>query len=263
MRRSQLSVNNILFFSDLDNTLLYSHRHEYGGGRVWVEKLHGRDQSFITEKTYAYLLSQNWLNVVPVTTRTMPQFERLRGAAEALNWRHALICNGAILLDGFNEDKKWRAESERMAEPFCSDLVRLRKFMAGKLGSEAVISFEPFLIYARTGRAGEMCGLLASMCVPSRINIFHDSRKVYCFPSILNKGKAVLRYAEKYGHAKFIAAGDSELDVPMLNASAIGLCPQAMASALNTEAAIYSLQGVLSDEICDALERIRNDEDFN
>ena len=42
-------------FTDIDNTIIFSHRHETNEKKVWVEKLNGKDQSFMTYKTYRFL----------------------------------------------------------------------------------------------------------------------------------------------------------------------------------------------------------------
>ena len=64
-----------VFFTDLDNTMIYSHHREIGKPKIVVEHLDGREQSFMTEFAYDFLLSADWLDIVPVTTRTKQQYE--------------------------------------------------------------------------------------------------------------------------------------------------------------------------------------------
>ncbi len=85
-------------FTDLDHTILYSHRHLPPGPVVWVEQLHRKDQSWVTVQTYRYFKNQRFFRVVPVTTRTSGQLYRLSSIMEDLGWNHVLIGNGAVLL---------------------------------------------------------------------------------------------------------------------------------------------------------------------
>jgi len=66
-----------VFFTDLDNTLIYSHKREIGEEKTVVEYLDGRQQSFMTNYTYKYLKNAKWLDIVPVTTRIDTQFKRI------------------------------------------------------------------------------------------------------------------------------------------------------------------------------------------
>lgn len=48
-----------LLCTDLDNTLIYSYKHELGNEKKNVELYQGREISFITEKTYELLKKVN------------------------------------------------------------------------------------------------------------------------------------------------------------------------------------------------------------
>ena len=49
------------FFSDLDNTLVYSHRVSLPGERIAVEYLNDHIQSYMTKKTYDFLQEAYYL----------------------------------------------------------------------------------------------------------------------------------------------------------------------------------------------------------
>ena len=51
-----------ILFSDLDNTLIYSHNRELSKPKVVIEHLDGREQSFMTQYTYDFLASADWLS---------------------------------------------------------------------------------------------------------------------------------------------------------------------------------------------------------
>jgi len=56
---------------DLDNTLIYSYKHDIGDRKMNVEVYQGREISYVTEKTHERLKKiMSRCLVVPTTTRT-------------------------------------------------------------------------------------------------------------------------------------------------------------------------------------------------
>lgn len=251
-------VERMLLLTDLDRTVLYSHRHAADGEKIWVEALNGHPQSFVTETTYRFFRTQDWLDVVPVTTRTKPQFDRLRGALAAFGWRDTLICNGSILLRDGVEDTAWTEGSVRISEASRPDYERAREFAAGLAGKDAVVSADPFLFYIKTDRAETVFNALSAHTDPAKLTVLRDSRKVYCFPQALNKGRAAERYRRRAGHEAYLAAGDSEFDIPMLQNAAVGFCPESLAH-YEAKGEVRVCGGLFSDGLCDGLEKIRNE----
>ena len=98
--------------TDLDNTLIYSYKHEIGGPKTCVEIYQGREISFMTETSHrllGQLCSKPGVLVVPTTTRTLEQYQRIDlgiGVPE-----YALVCNGGVLLHQGKEDPVWYQES--------------------------------------------------------------------------------------------------------------------------------------------------------
>ena len=82
----------IIFHSDLDNTLIYSYKHEIGSEKRCVELYRGRELSYMTEKSLELLERiRERVLFVPTTTRTVEQYDRIRlGTTRAA---YALVCN--------------------------------------------------------------------------------------------------------------------------------------------------------------------------
>ena len=119
-----------VLFSDLDNTLIYSHRHKIKQPIVLAEMLKGKEQSFMTEKTYLFFKNQNMFKTVAVTTRTYEQYSRLENLTENINIKDAVVCNGAFLMHNGNEDKIWTEESLKISEnesPYLFDIPMLKE----------------------------------------------------------------------------------------------------------------------------------------
>ncbi len=92
----------VLFHTDLDNTMIYSYKHEIGADKRCAEVYHGREISYITKETYRLLqqikAKEEQLVMVPTTTRTTEQYQRIHLGIGDLPY--ALVCNGGVLLAG-------------------------------------------------------------------------------------------------------------------------------------------------------------------
>ena len=220
-----------IFFSDLDNTLIYSHRHPIPESKICVEELHGKQQSFMTRNTFDYFRHLQWLELVPLTTRTADQYARLAGMAEALHWRSALICNGAVLLTEGKEDPEWRKESLLSARKDQAAYEELYSKAYDRYGKDSIVSADPFLFYIKGTDVDAEYRYLSRIADLSHLNILKDSRKIYCIPSSFSKGRAIRRYMERRGGSCCIAAGDSEFDLSMREQADVFLCPEKLIQA--------------------------------
>ena len=137
------------FFSDLDNTLIYSHRHQISEPMVWVEELNGRRQSFMSRRSFDYFKTRNWLEVIPTTMRTVEQYTRLLGLGEALGWHLALVCNGAVLLVDGKEDPAWREESIRFSENDQPAYAATLGKALDAYGRENIVSVDRIMFYIK------------------------------------------------------------------------------------------------------------------
>ena len=92
--------------TDLDNTLIYSYKHEIGGPKTCVEIYQGREISFMTETSHR-LLGQHSSKprdlLLPTTTTTLEQYHRIDlGIGEP---DYAIVSNGGELRANSNAQK--------------------------------------------------------------------------------------------------------------------------------------------------------------
>ena len=77
-------MKRILFATDLDNTLLFSHRHRQPGDRC-AELWNGAEQGFFTPETVDLLpQAARQVRLLPITTRSIAQYQRIRWPEGAL-----------------------------------------------------------------------------------------------------------------------------------------------------------------------------------
>lgn len=253
----------LVLFSDIDNTLIRSHRHACQGKKVWVEYLNGRKQSYMSSQTYDYFRSQNWLKVVPVTTRTAEQYNRLSDLGNELDWDMALICNGAVLLINGKEDSSWTKESLQMSIPDRDSYVLARNEAYRIVDSSQIIEIPDIMFYVKSDNVDSVYNCLLKEIDSEHVEIHKDARKVYCFPKTLNKGMAIERLMKRLSLANCIAAGDSEFDIPMLEKASIALCPEELSKSLTIRGRIIPCQGAFADTICNELDKIRREGNYS
>ncbi len=244
-------------FLDLDNTLIYSHRHRLNTPVRVAEYLNGKEQSYITERTYRYLRARKDLRIVPVTTRTLPQFLRVEALLNELRCTVSLICNGAILLCGGAVDAAWTEESLRLSEEERTELPAAIRWLESRCGKGKTHVVSELFVYAGTDSPADTARELEQIVDTGKTDVLCDARKVYCIPRTLNKGTALRRFVLRYGVSHAIAAGDSEFDVPMLNLGEYAIVPPDLADKVRGgRKIIVDGKQCFSDSICDCLEKL-------
>ena len=244
-----------VFFSDLDRTLIYSHRHSIAGEKICVEYLNGQEQSYMTGFTHNFLTGNPGFSLVPLTTRTEAQYRRLT-CMDAMNVRQAILCNGGKLLTDGAEDPDWTRETIVAAEAELPALYKAASLLRNSVGVAELHEPEPYMVYARCENPPAICCLLRSEVDPVLVQIAHDQRKVYLFCSSVNKGSAVRRFRKRFSVEYAIAAGDDSLDVPMLNEVDYAIAPVSIANQVqrNRKSVLYG--EIISDGICRRLKEI-------
>ena len=246
----------IYFFSDLDNTLVYSHRVTLPGECVAVEYLNNRNQSYMTKKTFDFFTESSNVFLVPTTTRTCEQYARLSETFIKFGCKYALVCNGGILLENNKIDAKWIGETKAIAGKELHSLIEAERVFHQLFPKHLIHSANEIMIYAKTDTPKFDASKLKTLLDTNALNIFFDSRKVYCIPLSINKGNAVKRFSEQMGIKYYISAGDSLPDVSMLNSSNEAIMPFEMSEIVeNKHKTVANKTQIFSDFICDSLSK--------
>lgn len=231
-------------FSDLDRTLVYSRsalglaaRGEELPPLLCVERIDGDEAGWVSQAAVPGLTALTEAGVlVPVTTRTPAQYRRitLPGAVP----KFALCANGGRLLRDGEEDLDYTtALAARLAgeaAPFEEVYARLRGMVDGPEGAAAdgfvlrAAEAESLFCYAVVDRAAMPDAWLAELtgfCAERGWAVSVQGRKVYCVPVGLSKGTAIREVALMLGVDRVLAAGDSLLDIPLLEVADAAIRP--------------------------------------
>lgn len=219
----------IVFHADLDNTLIFSYKHEIGTEKRLVERYQGREVSYMTEETFRLLKEiKKKVLVVPTTTRTIQQYERIQLGIGALPY--ALVCNGGILLEEGKEVASWYQTSLELAARSKAALVQGSALLEREPErSLEVRNIRELFVFTKCRNAETVVRHLKEELDLSLVDVFCQGEKTYIIPKSLRKGMAVRRFREYIHGDQVIAAGDSPFDISMFQEADIGIAPFGLA----------------------------------
>ena len=237
--------------TDLDNTIIYSYKHDIGNEKMNVEIYKEREISFISNHTYELLkkVNEEFL-IIPTSTRTIEQYERID--LKIGTFKYALVCNGSVLLVDGKKDKDWYKESLRLAKPSNLEVKKALEYLENdKRRTFELRYIEDLFVFTKCDEAETVVNELREYLDKNLVNVFNNKEKVYVLPTSLSKGKAIERL-RKYLKVEFIiAAGDSEFDISMVEAADVGLVPYGFKSEFNIKSDIYEMgkEGLFSEQL--------------
>ena len=250
--------------TDLDRTLIYSAAAIAEVNAIGqlppllcVEMLDGRQQSYMT------VAAARWLErlraqavLVPTTTRTLAQYERVRLPGGQSNY--AITSNGGdIVLDGV-VDQGWRLAVESRIAREGASLLEVMQGLARQAAGSWVVNrkvADNLFCYLVVELAKVPLGFFdtwTSWCKVRGWVVSMQGRKIYAVPAGLTKQAAVAEVMQRVGAERLIAAGDGALDAGFLSMADFAIRPShgelAEAGWQSAQMRIASAPGVLAGE---------------
>ena len=215
----------MVFFTDLDNTLIYSYKHDIGEKKRNVELYQGREISFMTEESLSLLARvREIMEVVPLSTRTREQYERIDMGLGA--FKTALVSNGGVLLKNGESDEEWYRESVELVKESNEEIAKGIAYLdKDKRRTFELRYIEKLFVFTKCDEPQNVVSDLKKILDETLVDVFNNGIKVYVVPKNLNKGAALKRLMKRFPGESSIAAGDSEFDISMLSAADIALAP--------------------------------------
>ncbi|MGM0710319.1 HAD family hydrolase [Brevibacillus parabrevis] len=224
----------MIFASDLDQTLLYGTRFLADHTQPFqvVEVLDGAPISHMSDLAI-HLLHEVHLQClfVPVTTRTIEQYKRIAIFQNELVPRYAITSNGGHVLRDGQIDEQW---SRQVRSKMINECAAIHDMLAGF----ARISHEQWVIRERMAEDLFFYSIIDRKKMPvDELRDFEQwvteqnwsmsiqGRKLYLVPQAVNKRDASLYVCALEQDDRMIAAGDSLLDMPLLEAARLAVVP--------------------------------------
>ncbi|TRZ37814.1 hypothetical protein CEQ21_20510 [Niallia circulans] len=216
----------MMFASDLDRTLIYSQRALSEMGTplnkemVAVEKRNGENISYMKETALNLLKELSGeLLFVPVTTRTYEQYKRIFIFTEEIPVTYSVTSNGANIHYKGEILTDWTETVQRKLAEECSHKEDLMKLLQGfKLPGEMKIADDLFFYFILTEQiTADTKRQIGEIAAENGWKLSLQGRKLYFMPSPVCKGEAVKFIQKREGITQIAGAGDSLLDVPLLD----------------------------------------------
>lgn len=256
----------MIFASDLDRTLIYSNKFFNAAKPEMpvrsIEIYNGKEISFMTEKAIGLLreLSEQMM-FLPVTTRTVEQYKRISLFQEDIKPKYAITCNGGVILENGQADRHWQDYVQTKIRQSATSLDEVKRKItetadAAWLESVRVVDhFFIYLIIKPELAPVEVMNEYAEWAAERGWVFSLQGRKVYFIPSFVNKWDAVQYLSEKEGKKTVFTAGDSYLDLCLIEQSGCGLIPRhGEAAAKHGHLGLTKAEGILAaEEILEAV----------
>ena len=218
-------MKKFLFASDLDNTLLFSYKYRKEKD-VCIEYLHGKEQGFMSPAAIT-MLAQVYQKsrFIPVTTRSIEQYLRIHFPTESVP-EYAVTTNGAILLKNGVVDENWKEESLHMIEPWMEEMTKMLAFMENIEEIRQCRIVDGMYLAIICEDAPQAQKVTAMIEHQTNLLLQVVKRKIYLFPPSISKGMAIDRLRRRFLPDTIIAAGDSPMDLSMLEKADIAILPK-------------------------------------
>ncbi|GAA1889906.1 HAD family hydrolase [Actinomadura bangladeshensis] len=226
----------VLVCSDLDRTLIYSAAafaldgpDEAMPRLLCVEFYQGAPLSYMTEASARTLeVLPTAATLVPTTTRTPEQYRRVHLLEKPP--AYAICANGGHLLVDGEDDPEWAETVRSRVADGCAPLADVQHRLAQSSGDFVLKQRTASDLFAYTvvDRAALPAGWvedLTGWCAERGWRTSLQGRKVYCLPACLTKAAAAEEVARRAGASTMLAAGDSLLDVELLEAADLSIRP--------------------------------------
>jgi hydroxymethylpyrimidine pyrophosphatase-like HAD family hydrolase len=210
----------ILLACDLDNTLI-SNRPQ--NGYVPVEYSGERVVTYAATQTLEIIANlDRGLFLVPATSRSIEQYKRIKLFHENLP-AYAVVSGGGVILKDGEIDRKWELYRKNAVDSVRDEVERLLRLLQDDPRVSRVEIIDSSFIFAKSlvaPRVVDGMKLSAVSC-----GVLSRNEKVYILPPGIDKGSALAEVRRRLSAACVVAAGDSDLDVPLLNQADYALVP--------------------------------------
>lgn len=219
---------SVMVACDLDRTLIYSANSmmlevpDRDAPLLVVSEVYGGVPISFMTRVAEGLLCDLVLEAifVPVTTRTMEQFHRVRIPGRSKGY--AVTTNGAVLLHNGEPDREWTDHIQNTVAANCAPLTEVLDHLTGPGAVEEILRVRTaedvfaYSIVDREDLSPDYVEELSRWCEERGWRTSLQGRKLYCVPAPVTKEAAVAEIRRRVPVATLVAAGDSKLDVGIL-----------------------------------------------
>lgn len=221
----------MLYFSDLDRTIIYSDKFIKKDKSKYecIEVLDGKNISYMTPESIDLIKEiLKTRNFIPVTTRSVEQFTRIKFTDHGINYKWSIVSNGGIILYNGKPYKKWNEimkESLKEAEQLENVVKQFENIAPQIPGISKTRTVDGMFFYIVVDLDKFVLSSLDEFkeyLEKKKWKFYKTGRKVYFLPEVLSKENAIRFLMNELEENEFAALGDSEMDRGMVTAGKKG-----------------------------------------
>lgn len=228
-------ITKLIFATDLDQTLIFSEKHITEALKDKVIPSEMKNESIITYMLHDTLGKIKSLNdkliLIPTTTRTLEQYERINVFRSSIFPKFAVVNHGgSVLIDGVL-DRNWEKLMQNKLSD-CDSLVHILDKFKSQLYHENwvldVRQVETFFFYCivqlDATPMDELNDFIMEIESYNWYSCLHG-RKLYFIPKSLNKWNAIEYIRNMLPNKQVVASGDSYMDFELLSMADYAILP--------------------------------------
>lgn len=220
--------------TDLDRTFIFSERTigiPLEEARC-IEQLDGKPISYISNKTAQLMeaVTARNIDIIPVTTRSLAQYARIELFQQKIP-QYAVACNGGFVLRNGVIDEEWaKIVAQNVAKCLSFDDFRKRFADCWEMDMFRKINGVDELFYVflldEMKKDIDTLKALHEQFEEADWTTYLHGKKFYALPKTLSKEAAVAYILDKIQPSVHYAAGDSFMDLGMMQLTAQHFSPQ-------------------------------------
>lgn len=224
----------MIYATDLDRTIIFSNKFidDCNENIVCVEKFENKPISYMTSASLEKLeelKAKSNLRIIPVTTRSVAQFKRVRPVQDC---EFAITSNGGTILHNGRLFIPWYNYIQRVLRNYKSDF----KYMSKMLKNYSSYCEKPLKLVDNMfffmklkdegSKNQELLDILNEILDKSKWSFTLQGLKLYVIPKEISKENALL-YLKKYlNEDSLVVSGDGKLDIGFLTIGDIRIIPE-------------------------------------
>lgn len=224
----------MIYFSDLDRTLIYSNKFiGKEKNEICIETLNGEEISYMSPKAIKYLREiLKYKKFIPATTRSIEQFKRIKFEEYDIDFEWSIVSNGGNILYKGEIVKEWTQILNSKLKN-CESLEYIMEIFNEKyknmdgINKVRVVDNVFFYIVVDKDIFDESnIEVLKKFFLKVKWKLYVNGRKIYFLPEVVTKEAAIEFLTNYLNEKKFGVIGDSIMDLNMLKVANIAYIPK-------------------------------------
>lgn len=222
-----------VFTTDLDRTFIFSERtvNRLAEELVCIEQWEGRDLSFVSKALLDYVVNiEEDTLIIPVTTRALHQYERITLFTDSYKPSYAIAANGGVVMKNGRRDEEWdEILKQRLQDSisFQDMALMFEKQWQHKMFRRIATADGLFYVLMLEEEDVDRAYLVELQQEMRKVgwSSYVNGRKFYVLPKPLTKERAVEYILKDIPYKTHYAAGDSIMDLGMLEMADVAFTP--------------------------------------